>query len=168
MVLERLFEKQARYHDLIKLWNARLSVQGKEQALATRARIAACWLDNLASPGEALKATEALLTESKDPSAACGLLERIVALPASDADRLARNEELPDTVKEDPECTVDYLDHAPEDGGGTDGITTELTSDQNNGPPPSGGPHAAAPSSRDHVESRMLFETSLAYPRAWQ
>ena len=84
--LERLFEKQSRYEDLIKLWSARLTVLPKKDVAATRARIAACWLDHLDNPGEALTAVEALLNDGGDDKIACGLLERIVALQTSPAE----------------------------------------------------------------------------------
>jgi tetratricopeptide (TPR) repeat protein len=83
--LERLFEKQGRYRDLINLWTARLKVLAADAAQATRARIAACWLDHLDRPDEALAVTEVLLGEGADDAAGRALLERIGALPSSPA-----------------------------------------------------------------------------------
>lgn len=83
--LERLLERQGRYRDLIELWNARLAVLSRDGRLATRARTAACWLDKLHRPDEALAVCETLLAEDPHDTAGSRILERIATLDAADA-----------------------------------------------------------------------------------
>lgn len=78
--LERLLETRGRYRDLIQLWTTRLTVLEPQAAQATRARIAACWLDHLNNPAEALAVVEPLLQGGGEEATACDLLERIAAL----------------------------------------------------------------------------------------
>ncbi|MCG8419297.1 MAG: hypothetical protein MJE77_15295 [Proteobacteria bacterium] len=76
--LERLLERYERWADLIDLWDSKLLSLPAAERDQSRVRIAACWLDNLSEPGNALDAVRPLLSEGKDDAAACELLERIV------------------------------------------------------------------------------------------
>ena len=62
--LERLLERHERWADLITLWEGRIESQSKKDRERSRARIAACWLDNLGDPGNALGAAKLLLVEA--------------------------------------------------------------------------------------------------------
>jgi len=84
--LERLLEKHELWRDLIELWNARLDGMSREDREHHRVRIAACWLDNLGEPGEALAALRKLLAEASNDKEACELLERILSHDLSTAD----------------------------------------------------------------------------------
>ena len=79
--LERLLERHERWADLIALWESRLDSESKKSRDKSRARIAACWLDNLADPGKALAAVRPLLAVADDDQDACSLLERIIESP---------------------------------------------------------------------------------------
>ncbi len=79
--LERLLERHERWVDLIRLWEGRIESQSKKDREKTRARIAACWLDNLKDPQNALAAVKPLLGEAEDDRESCSLLERIVEAP---------------------------------------------------------------------------------------
>lgn len=79
--LERLLERYERWADLIALWEGRLERQPKAEREKSRARIAACYLDNLHDSGRALAAVRPLLAEAEDDRDACGLLERLVVAP---------------------------------------------------------------------------------------
>lgn len=81
--LERLLERHERWADLIALWESRLDGQSKKEREKSRARIAACWLDNLGDPQNALAAAKPLLNEADDDSESCALLERIIEAPQS-------------------------------------------------------------------------------------
>ncbi|MGZ6088804.1 MAG: hypothetical protein ACXWUE_35400, partial [Polyangiales bacterium] len=83
--LERLLERQGRHRDLVDLWNARLAVLSRDGRLATRARIAAAWLDKLARPDEALAVCETLIAEDPHDTAGSRILERIATLATADA-----------------------------------------------------------------------------------
>lgn len=76
--LERLLERHERWADLIALWEGRLESQSKKERERSRARIAACWLDNLGDPGNALGAAKLLLVDAEDDKEALVLLERII------------------------------------------------------------------------------------------
>jgi tetratricopeptide (TPR) repeat protein len=76
--LERLLERHERWADLISLWEGRIEGQSKKDRERSRARIAACWLDNLGDPGNALGAAKLLLVEAEDDKDALALLERII------------------------------------------------------------------------------------------
>jgi len=84
--LERLLERQGRYRELIDVWNARLPVLSRDGRLATRARIAACWLDRLQNPEETLAVCETLLAEDPYDTQGSKLLERIAAMQTADPD----------------------------------------------------------------------------------
>jgi tetratricopeptide (TPR) repeat protein len=88
--LERLLETRGRYRDLIQLWTTRLTVLQPKDAQATRARIAACWLDHLNNPAEALSVVEPLLEGGGEEATACDLLERIAALGDAPAETRKR------------------------------------------------------------------------------
>lgn len=81
--LERLLERQGRHRDLIDLWTARLAVLSRDGKLATRARIAACWLDKLGRADEALAVCEVLLAEDPHDTAGSKLLEKMAVLEAT-------------------------------------------------------------------------------------
>jgi tetratricopeptide (TPR) repeat protein len=76
--LERLLERHERWADLITLWEGRIESQSKKDRERSRARIAACWLDNLGDPGNALGAAKLLLVEAEDDTDSTALLERII------------------------------------------------------------------------------------------
>lgn len=76
--LERLLERYERWADLIALWEGRLERQSKPERDRSRARIAACYLDNLQDSAKALAAVRPLLAVADDDKDACALLERIV------------------------------------------------------------------------------------------
>jgi len=78
--LERLLERQGRHRDLIDLWTARLAVLSRDGKLATRARIAACWLDKLERADEALAVCEVLLAEDPHDTAGSKILEKVAVL----------------------------------------------------------------------------------------
>ncbi|HEX4455018.1 MAG TPA: hypothetical protein VH143_29360 [Kofleriaceae bacterium] len=79
--LERLLERHERWPDLIALWEGRLETQSKKDREKTRARIAACWLDDLGDPANALAAVKPLLNEAEDDKESTQLLERIIEAP---------------------------------------------------------------------------------------
>ncbi len=79
--LERLLERHERWAELIALWEGRLEGQSKKDRERSRARIAACWLDNLHDPQHALAAVKPLLAEADDDHESCALLERILESP---------------------------------------------------------------------------------------
>ena len=79
--LERLLERYERWADLIALWEGRLDRQSKADRERSRARIAACWLDNLRDSARALAAVRPLLASADDDKEACALLERIIEAP---------------------------------------------------------------------------------------
>src|SRR5690606_25421488 len=70
-----------RWADLIALWEGRIESQSKRDRERSRARIAACWLDNLGDPQNALGAVKPLLLEADDDAESCALLERIIEAP---------------------------------------------------------------------------------------
>ncbi len=76
--LERLLERYERWADLIALWEGRIERQSKTEREKSRARIAACYLDNLRDSAKALAAVRPLLAEADDDKEACALLERII------------------------------------------------------------------------------------------
>ncbi len=84
--LERLLERQGRYRELIDVWNARLPVLSRDGRLATRARIAACWLDRLQKPEETLAVCEQLLAEDPHDTQGSKLLERIATMQSAEPD----------------------------------------------------------------------------------
>ena len=88
--LERLLKQKERYRELIDIWNARLKVLSGDEVLETYHQIAACWLENLNDPGGALAAVELLLRDESTSAAACQLLEKILASPASNRAARAR------------------------------------------------------------------------------
>ncbi len=79
--LERLLERHERWADLIALWEGRLESQSKKEREKTRARVAACWLDDLGDPQAALAAVKPLLNEAEDDKESTALLERIIESP---------------------------------------------------------------------------------------
>ena len=76
--LERLLERHERWADLIALWEGRLERQGKVEREKSRARIAACQLDNLRDSARALATVRVMLAGAEDDREATGLLERII------------------------------------------------------------------------------------------
>ncbi len=82
--LERLLERHDRWADLIALWEGRLEGQSRKDREKSRARIAACYLDNLKDAARALAAVRPLLGEAEDDAEACALLERILESANSD------------------------------------------------------------------------------------
>lgn len=84
--LERLFEKQGRYRDLVDLWTTRLSVLAEDAARTTRVRIAECWLQHLGDPVQALEAVAPLLDGGSEGDAALALIESVAKLETVDID----------------------------------------------------------------------------------
>jgi tetratricopeptide (TPR) repeat protein len=90
--LERLYERQGRYRELVALLEEQLPALEGEAAHLSRARVATLWLDELCDPAAALNTVEPLIdagaTESTRQTAlsAWALLERILEAtsPASD------------------------------------------------------------------------------------
>ena len=76
--LARLLERQGRWADLIALWRGRLPQLSPIEARELRVEIAACYLDRLASPEQALDELESLLEESAGHTNACAQLERLL------------------------------------------------------------------------------------------
>ena len=76
--LERLLERYERWADLIELWEGRLDRQSKLEREKSRARISACYLDNLQDSAKALAAVRPLLAVADDDREATALLERII------------------------------------------------------------------------------------------
>ena len=83
--LERLFERQSRYDDLIRLWNARVAVLPRDAAQATRARIASCWFDQLHNAEQAVDVATGLVGDPAQDAPACALLERVIARDGVDS-----------------------------------------------------------------------------------
>jgi tetratricopeptide (TPR) repeat protein len=102
--LERLFEREGRWRELVDLWRSHLTELAKPAALARRAQIAACLLDKLSSPAEALDEALHLMGEASpalreaplasQPSPpiadAVTILERVFAFPGAPAEVRAR------------------------------------------------------------------------------
>jgi tetratricopeptide (TPR) repeat protein len=102
--LERLFEREGRWRELVDLWRSHLGELGKAAAHARRAQIAACLLDKLASPAEALDEAMHLMNGSAGAGAgrassagvadgaadAVAILERVFAFAGAPADVRAR------------------------------------------------------------------------------
>lgn len=84
--LERLLEREGRYRELVDLQRSRLDDMPEAEARALRAQIAACLLDKLDSPAEALDASEGLLDDEATAPAALDLLERAFAAPGTPAE----------------------------------------------------------------------------------
>ncbi|MBL8681092.1 MAG: hypothetical protein JNK05_18055 [Myxococcales bacterium] len=92
--LERLFERQARHHDLIALWNGRLGSLSPDDARATRLRIAQCWLDALSEPTQALAALSPLFGEQRADQAVCANTDKILALETAPVETRAKARDL--------------------------------------------------------------------------
>lgn len=76
--LARLLERQERWRDLIALWRGRLPALPPIEARELRVEIAACYLDKLSDPPQALDELESLLEESAGHGLACTQLERLL------------------------------------------------------------------------------------------
>jgi tetratricopeptide (TPR) repeat protein len=90
--LERLLERGERWNDLLGLWRDQLPRLSSEDARATRVKIAACSLDKLGAPQQALAELRGLVEENPGHSEACDYLERILA--SEEAAPEARRESL--------------------------------------------------------------------------
>ncbi len=88
--LERLLEREGRFRELCDLWRSHLRELDPSAAQARRAQIAACLLDRLASPGEALDEAFHLLKDASGIPAAVEILERVFAFPGAVAAVRAR------------------------------------------------------------------------------
>lgn len=84
--LERLLEREGRFRELVALQRSRLDDLDPAEARALRAQIAACLLDKLDSPGEALEMSEGLLDDPATAATTLQLLERAFAAKSSPAD----------------------------------------------------------------------------------
>lgn len=80
--LERLYERQGKNRDLIRLLSARLPTLAPGEAIDLRARIAALWLD-VGDEGESLEQIEAIVRADPERPEPYALLERMVLLPES-------------------------------------------------------------------------------------
>jgi tetratricopeptide (TPR) repeat protein len=85
--LERLLEREGRWGELVELWRSHLGDLDHAAAPARRAQIAACLLDRLDSPAEALDEAFHLLADGAPASsvAAVAILERVFAFPTGAA-----------------------------------------------------------------------------------
>lgn len=77
--IERLLEREQRWHDLIALWKQRLPQLDVTTARQTRLRIAVTYLDHLVAPTPALEELSSLLAEVPGQREACQQVERILA-----------------------------------------------------------------------------------------
>ncbi|MEP7125121.1 MAG: tetratricopeptide repeat protein [Byssovorax sp.] len=86
--LERLLEREGRYRELVALQRSRLAGLDAAEARRLRGVIAACLLDKLDSPAEALDESEGLLDDPATATTTTQLLERaFVAASATLDDR---------------------------------------------------------------------------------
>lgn len=77
--LERLYERAERHRDLIALWSKRIDFGSEAEALETRGRIAALWLEPIGDFASGLAAIEDLIEHGGDAEAVEQLLERVAA-----------------------------------------------------------------------------------------
>ncbi|APR77772.1 Exonuclease SbcC [Minicystis rosea] len=84
--LERLLEREGRWRELVDLWRSRLGSQDRAAVTARRAQIAACLLDKLASPGEALEEALHIAADAASEGEGIALIERVFAFPDAPAD----------------------------------------------------------------------------------
>ena len=88
--LERLLEREGRYRELVALQRSRLGDLDAAEARKLRAQIAACLLDRLDSPAEALDESQGLLADPKTAAATTQLLERAFVAPSGAPEVRAR------------------------------------------------------------------------------
>lgn len=88
--LERLLDREGRHRELVALWRERLAELAGPAALALRAQIAACLLDRLESPAEALDAAAELFADPDGVAQAVALFERAFAAKGASAEVRAR------------------------------------------------------------------------------
>ena len=88
--LERLLEREGRFRELVELWRARLGSLDPASAQARRAQIAACLLDRLASPAQALDEALHLVADPASLAGAIGIVERVFAFPGAAPEVRAR------------------------------------------------------------------------------
>lgn len=81
--LERLLEREGRWRELSDLWRSRLGTMDPAAAIARRGQIAACLLDRLASPGEALDEALAIAADPESVADGIALIERVFAFPGA-------------------------------------------------------------------------------------
>jgi thioredoxin-like negative regulator of GroEL len=81
--LERLLEREGRYRELVALQRSRLAGLDSAEARKLRAVIAACLLDKLDSPAEALEESEGLLDDPATATTTTQLLERAFVAPSA-------------------------------------------------------------------------------------
>jgi tetratricopeptide (TPR) repeat protein len=84
--LERLLERESRWRELVELWRARLGSLDRGAAQTRRAQIAACLLERLASPAEALDEALHLLDDAESLAVAISIVERVFAFPGAAAE----------------------------------------------------------------------------------
>ncbi len=93
--LERLYERQGRYRELVSLLTGRLPALRRDEGRRTRTRIAALWLDELGDAASALDTIEPAIPGDGDDSSGAdaaeswAVLERVLAStpPAPEAGR---------------------------------------------------------------------------------
>ena len=88
--LERLLEREGRYRELVALQRSRLGGLDAAEGRRLRAVIAACLLDKLDSPAEALDESEGLLDDPATATTTTLLLERAFVAPSATIDDRAR------------------------------------------------------------------------------
>ena len=88
--LERLLEREGRYRELVALQRSRLGDLDAAEARRLRGLIAACLLDKLDSPAEALDESEGLLADPTTAAATTQLLERAFVAPSATPEVRAR------------------------------------------------------------------------------
>ena len=81
--LERLLEREGRYRELVALQRSRLPDLDAAEGRRLRAVIAACLLDKLDSPAEALDESEGLLDDPATATTTTQLFERAFVAPSS-------------------------------------------------------------------------------------
>jgi tetratricopeptide (TPR) repeat protein len=85
--LERLLERQARWEDLIALWEARMQVLSDKQERETRVRMASTLLDKLGRPADALVQAKLVLETAADYKAAHDVLEQVLGASGANAEQ---------------------------------------------------------------------------------
>lgn len=88
--LERLYERQERFADLIDLWRGRAEQLDAGAARELRVQIATCFLDRLGDAGQALGELERIVEESPGHADACAQLERVLSLEGAPAEARRR------------------------------------------------------------------------------
>lgn len=112
-MLERLFEQQGRWQELIELLRSRIHRLSVGEVSAIRLRISACFLDRIDDPARALEELQALIVPNPGHAGGLELIERILALETAPSgirrSALALLRTSYDTIKQ-PEDVVRVLE----------------------------------------------------------